>query len=299
MKFTEKKAEILLVFVIAARATSFVFNKQLLDHMGVFNILALRFVIAAVVMGLIFHKGLFKMTKREALAGLAVGGCYFLVLWSELAATAVSPTSTVALLQNTAVVIVPIIEMILTRKAPKAVTVFGVILAMAGVACIALPQGEIGGGIAICFLSALLYAIAIVVTDRVTDESLKAMNVGIVQVAVIAVLSGVSTFLFETPTLPDGGGDWFRLLYLSLVCTGFGFTLVPVAQSRLSASRAGIICALSPAVAAVLGVIVLNENLGIWGIIGVVLILISIILPHIMEMRKESTSAHQECKDDK
>ena len=76
MKFTEKKAEILLIFVITARATSFVFNKQLLDHMGVFNILALRFVIAAVVMSVIFHKGMLRVTKREALAGLAVGGCY-------------------------------------------------------------------------------------------------------------------------------------------------------------------------------------------------------------------------------
>ncbi len=291
MKFTEKKAEILLIFVITARATSFVFNKQLLDHMGVFNILALRFVIAAVVMSVIFHKGLLRVTKREALAGLAVGGCYFLVLWSELAATAVSPTSTVALLQNTAVVIVPIIETVLTRKKPTLVTIAGVVLAMIGVACIALPQGELGGGIAICFLSAVLYAIAIVVTDRVTDESLNAMNVGIVQVAVIAVLSTVATFLVETPTLPTTGGDWFRLLYLALVCTGFGFTLVPVAQSRLTASRAGIICALSPAVAAVLGVAVLGENLGLWGTVGVVLILFSIILPHLIDLMQESASS--------
>lgn len=292
MKFTEKKAEILLVFVIAARATSFVFNKQLLDHMGVFNILALRFIIAAIVMSVIFHKGLLQITKREALAGLAVGGCYFLVLWSELAATAVSPTSTVALLQNTAIVIVPIIEMVLTRKAPTAVTIIGVVVAMIGVACIALPQGELGGGIAICFLSAVLYAIAIVVTDRVTDETLYAMNVGIVQVAVIAVLSTASTFLFETPSIPATGGDWFRLLYLALVCTGFGFTLVPVAQSRLTASRAGIICALSPAVAAVLGVLILGEDLGLWGTIGVVLILFSIILPHLIDLKRELAARH-------
>lgn len=62
---------------------------------------------------------------------------------------------------------------------------------------------------------------------------------------------------------------------------GFEFTLQSVAQSRVSAKRAGLLCAISPTVAAQLGVIVLHEILGIRVVIGLILILISIALPHI------------------
>ena len=56
-------------------------------------------------------------------------------------------------------------------------------------------------------------------------------------------------------------------------------TLQSVAQSRVSAKRAGLLCAIIPTVAAQLGVIVLHEILGIRVVIGLILILISIALP--------------------
>ena len=75
------------------------------------------------------------------------------------------------------------------------------------------------------------------------------------------------------------------LLMLVLVCTGFGFTLQPVAQSHVSAERAGLFCAINPAIAALLGVVILKEQLGIIGIIGILLILESLMLPHLFEKK--------------
>ncbi len=46
--------------------------------------------------------------------------------------------------------------------------------------------------------------------------------------------------------LPTAPAEWGSLAALIVVCTGFGFTLQPVAQSRLSADVAGLLCALSP-----------------------------------------------------
>lgn len=65
---------------------------------------------------------------------------------------------------------------------------------------------------------------------------------------------------------------------LAVVCTCFGFTLQPMAQSRISAERAGIFCAISPAIATLLGVAVLHENIGFLGIAGLILILSSIVI---------------------
>ena len=47
---TQKKAEILLATVIAARATSLLFSKIAMNGMGIFNLLAARFLMAFVLL---------------------------------------------------------------------------------------------------------------------------------------------------------------------------------------------------------------------------------------------------------
>lgn len=100
----------------------------------------------------------------------------------------------------------------------------------------------------------------------------------------MGILSLLAAFLWEQLRLPQTGRQWLMLAILIVVCTGFGFTLQPVAQSHVTAERVGIFCAISPAIAALLGIVVLHERMGILGCIGLVLILASIVLPY---LRKE------------
>lgn len=53
---TQKKAEILLAAVIAARATSLLFSKIAMNGMGIFNLLAARFLMAFVLLAVVFFK---------------------------------------------------------------------------------------------------------------------------------------------------------------------------------------------------------------------------------------------------
>lgn len=94
-------------------------------------------------------------------------------------------------------------------------------------------------------------------------------------------MAGIGTLLTEQPRLPQSGTQWLMIGVLIVVCTGFGFTLQPVAQKHVTAQRAGLFCVISPAIAAILGVVVLQEKIGIWGGIGFLLILTSIVLPYL------------------
>ena len=73
------------------------------------------------------------------------------------------------------------------------------------------------------------------------------------------------------------------LAYLIVVCSAFGFTLTPYAQSHVSVERAGVLCAVNPAVAALLGVVILHEHMGLLGAVGLLLILGSIIMPYLIK----------------
>lgn len=54
----EKQAEILLAAVITAQATSFIFAKWCLADLDTFNLLAVRFLLAFLLLGVLFFRKL-------------------------------------------------------------------------------------------------------------------------------------------------------------------------------------------------------------------------------------------------
>ncbi len=277
----EKKYEFLLAAVISARATSFIFSKIILQDIRPFNVLAIRFLAAFLLLTLLFHREMARLTKKALTSGIIIGFLFFITMAFEMLALEQAASSLAALLENCAIFFVPLFELALFRKIPGKMTVLNTALAMAGVVLLAVQQGNLTGGFTFGLLSAVTYALAIIATDRLTSEEHSPLGVGIVQVGVMGALSLLSTCLLERPQLPQTAEHWLILAILTVVCTGFGFTLQPVAQSRVTAQRAGVFCAISPAIAALLGVVALHERLGLFGWMGLLLILASLILPYI------------------
>lgn len=213
--------ELLLIAVIAARATSFIFSKMILESLAPFNLLAVRFIIAFVLLALIFNKAVRSLAVRDLLAGTVIGTAFFITMACEMIALTQAASSLVSLLENCAIIFVPLLEILLYKKLPGKLTVISTGMAMLGVVLLALGQGELSGG-----------------------------------------------FTWGACSRP-------------LLCGGFGFTLQPMAQSHASAARAGLFCAVSPAIAALLGVTVLGEPFGTPDVLGLVLILASIVMPYV------------------
>lgn len=272
-----KKYELLLISVIAARATSFIFSKMILESITPFNLLAVRFIIAFILLALIFNKTVRSLTGRDLMAGFAIGTAFFITMSCEMKALTQAASSLVSLLENCAIIFVPLLELILFKKFPTKITVISTGLAMLGVVLLALSQGGLSGGFTWGLLAGLCYAGAIIVTERLSST----LGLGIVQIGTMGALSFLAVLLSEQPQLPQTGPQWLMLAVLIIVCTGFGFTLQPMAQSHVTAARAGLFCAVSPAIATLLGVTVLDEPFGLLDVLGLVLILASIALPYV------------------
>ena len=69
------------------------------------------------------------------------------------------------------------------------------------------------------------------------------------------------------------------VLGLAIICSGFGFTLQPVAQRGTTAERAGMMCALSPLSASLQGVMILNDPISPCKLAGCIMILLSLLVP--------------------
>ena len=276
---TQRKSELLLAAVIIARSTSFMFSKVLLRSMGQYNLLGVRSLLAFVFLAIVFNKRLGKATKKEIKAGFIFGTAFFIVMSFELAGLKRINSSTMSFLENTSVVFVPVFMALITQKLPEKRTVLRVLIAAAGVALLTLDGAAIGFGfgelLGLC--AAMCYACAIIVTKKFS-AGIDTLLAGVFQVGTMGVLSIIASFIFETPVLPQGPTQWGAILYLAIICSGFGFTLQPVAQSGTTAERAGTFCALSPVSAGILGMIFLHESFGPLNILGAAMVICSILI---------------------
>ena len=280
-----------------ARGSSFLFSKSLLGSMEPLNLLGMRFMLAFLILFVLFSRKVFADIKRNPHvihASLLLGGVYFLCMAAELVGLQYTTASTCSFLENSAIVIVPILEAILLRRFPKPIILASTIITFIGIGLIVLCGsangtsvggsilfgGNLGLGEILCMIAALTYAAAIIITDRISKKY-DPLTLGILYVGFMGLLGLASSFLFETPHLPQGGSEWSMLLALAILCTAFGFTIQPVAQKPLSSESAGIICAINPLTTAVLGWLLMGDALGSSGIAGAVLIIMGIILPNV------------------
>ncbi len=278
---SQKQAQLLLAAVILTRSSAYLFTKTALATLGTFNLLASRFLLGFAVLLIIFRKRLKHASRRDLAGGAVIGAVFTAVMALELTALKTTDTSTVSFLENTAIVFVPLIEAVLIRRLPKPASLAGAALALCGVGLLTLRGGAFGftPGEACCLCAAVTYAVGIIVTDRFSHKC-DALLVGIFEVGTIGLLSLVLSFVFEQPRIPSGGTEWGCVLVLALLCTGFGFTLQPVAQSHLTSQTSGLMCALNPAFASILGVVFLSEPVTLQGVCGAILILTSLFIPH-------------------
>ena len=285
---SEKSASILLAAVIIARATSYYFIKIGMEGLGVFNLLAVRFFVAVILLALLFHKRLHPMKRNTLIHGTILGVVFFALMAFEFMALKTSPSSTVSFLENTSIVLVPLLIAVTTRTLPTKAAILGVIITIIGVGFLtytpggfALTRGEI-----FALSAALSYAIVILLTARFAEED-DPFHLGFLQILWIFILSTLAAFLAETPRWPENRIEWGVVLMLAVVCTGFGFTLQPVAQRHTTPERAGMFCALNPMCATIMGVTLLGETLSSYKMAGILCIVIGLTVPILMESRKK------------
>lgn len=292
---TQTRSEWLLASLILARSTSYVMSKVAIRSFGTFNLLGLRFLIAFLFLLPIGWKRLRQVSLQTVLHGMLLGASFFAVMTAEITGLRTTNASTVAFLENTAIVFVPLFQAALQRSLPKASTIASTLLCILGVALLTIhgqtlvfTRGEL-----FCLLAAMLYATSILLTDRVSKRH-DPLTLGIVQVGSMALYSMVASLLTEQPHLPSSPLEWKVVLGLAIVCSGFGFSLQPLAQRNIPANRVGLFCALSPIGATVCGFLFLGESVGVQKIFGMALILLGMLAPQIWEhtitLRKQPAS---------
>ena len=261
--------------------SSYLSVKTIATGQTVVPLLVLRFTVALLPMALLVAGRLRRLTCREVRGGALLGlilGTIFLV---ETVGVVHTSATNAGLIISLTMVFTPIAESLLARTRPSAAFVAAATLSVVGVALLTQGAGfkRPGLGDLLVFLVAIIRAFHVVVMHRMksvrTTESGALTFVQLATCLLMFLL--ISPFSGPAPwrlAASFDGGQWLDLLYLGLMCTVFAFFVQMWAVRRTSPSRVSLLLGTEPLWAAVIGVGIGGDKLGMLGAVGAVLVLV-------------------------
>ena len=279
------RADLALVFSTLIWGATFIVVKDALADISVLVYLAVRFGLAAAVMGIVFWRSLRHLSLRATWAGMQIGFFMFGGYIFQTAGLKFTTASKAAFITGASVVLVPLLLALFGRGRIHRWVWMGALAALAGLYFLTVPPqgfGALNRGDPIVFGCAVMFALHIIFVGRHTPHySVGALT--FVQVATTAALAAlllpVSTAAgWEKPRLLWTGQVIFAVLITSIGSTVLGFSFQVWAQKHTSASHTAILLSLEPVFAAITSWIVANERLGGRGLAGAGLIFMGILL---------------------
>lgn len=278
---TERNATFILISITLLWGASFLFMKIGLNNLEPFNIIALRFGIAFILLLPIVMIKKQNITPSLLWWSLVIGTLLFGVFTCVLFALKTSSSSNVGFVQSLTVCFVPLFESLIAKRFPDRKIIIGCIIVAIGLAFLTIRQSfYIGIGNILSIISAIIYTAHIIYTGKAVRKE-NALLLGVSQLGVAGFLGLIFSLVFEDFHLPHTGVDWVMVLMLAIFCSAIGFVGQSVSQKFVSPAKTGIVFSLEPLFAAVLGSIFLKEQLSALGYVGGFFILFGIIFANI------------------
>lgn len=269
------KADMTLFFVTMSWSASYLMSDYCLTTMGPLTLNAMRFLIASIGAAAICWKKMRGVTRETRRSALLLGTLLAVVYCCSTMGLLYTSMSNAAFLCALAVVLTPIANFLIFRIRPNKRLFLVLVLCLGGVALMTLGDslrprlGDI-----LCFLCAAFYAFDLIFTERaVKRPRVDAFQLGVLHLGVAGAVSLLFAFIFEQPTLPQGGKMWGAVLFLAIVCTGIAFIAQTIAQQYTTSTHVGVIFALEPVFAGMAAFFVAGETLTVRGYIGAALLL--------------------------
>ncbi|TAL85112.1 MAG: DMT family transporter [Rhodanobacter sp.] len=277
-----------LLATTAVWGSTFVWIKDVVGRMPVADFLAVRFVVAALAMSLLFARPMWRLGRRQWLRALLLGVVYGLAQLLQTWGLALIAPSVSGFATGMYVVFTPILAAVLLRQRMPAVVWLAVVLATAGLALLSLNGFSVGRGVWLTLGSAVLYAVHIIGLGQWSRAD-EAFGMSAIQMLAIAAVCLLAT-LPHGPVLPPDHAAWAAVLYMALVAGAGAMLMQTWAQAHIPATRAAVVMTTEPVFAAAFAV-ALGSDLLTWRMVaGGGLILVAMYLVELLPPKGEAVT---------
>lgn len=261
---------------------NFVISKGAVSELHATWVIAIRFFVAGVLLGIVFFPRIRKnMSKRLLKAGIFMGFFTFLGYWTQLLGLSGTTPSKNAFLSACYCVFVPFIWWIIARKKPTRRNLLAAAVCVAGMALITL-QGDLsvswGDGVSI--LSAVTYAVEIAVISLLIKDH-DVITVTSVQLVSGGAFSGLLGILTNTPIdfqLFTHADFLARMAYIIILASCYASTAQNSSQVHVPPAQVSLMFALESVFGTIFSVIFFHEALTAQMLVGFALVFVAILV---------------------
>ena len=279
------RADFALGFISLIWGMTFVIVKGALADASIFVFIAVRFTLAAILMGILFRRSLRGLDGRSLRAGIRIGFFLFGGFAFQTAGLKYTTASKSAFITGSCVILVPIILGIFGRRRITTGIWAGAFAAFAGLYLLTVPTGGLSGfnrGDLLTLVCAFMFALHFIfLGENAARFSVGALS--FLQVATTAFLAIVfvpvaAALGWETPRLNFTGNLAFAILATAIGATVICFWLQTWAQQYASPSHTAILVSFEPIFAALTSWIIMHEHFGPRMLAGAALIFTGILV---------------------
>lgn len=282
-------AELLLLTVAAGWGVGFPVMKLAINEYPASTVLALRFILAAVLLFPFAIKDFSNVQIRTIVSGIFLGlllslSFIFLIFGLEL-----TTASSTGFLAGLSVIWVLILTSVMAYQLPSLEVVMATILGIAGLYIMSDVQGWVlQTGELLVILGSIFTAIHIIAIDKIQTQQQNSVVLTLLQLITTAIVMSCVVKLTGHAIIPT---TWNTNLVMALFVTAIFSTIIAFwvqtnYQSYTTPNRAVLIYNLEPVFSAIFAMWLLHEQLHFNMIIGGALILIGMCLPVFMKQKK-------------
>lgn len=265
-----------LVGVTAIWGVTFVQVQDAIALYPLFAFLAVRFAISTLVLAPFAVGSLRALPRSGYAAGIGAGTLLATAYGLQTAGLELTTVASTGFITGLYVVFTPILALVLFgTPVPRALWV-GVVLAVVGLLLLNGVPGGSALGNALVLGNALFQALQITAMERFAPRydpralTFLMMATSFVGFAVVALVLGQLE-------VPRGATVWGALLVTGVFAGALGYLIATWVQARTTAARAALVFTLEAPFAALAGVLLADEVLGILGWIGCAVLMAGIL----------------------
>lgn len=252
--------------------------------------IAIRYTIAAVVMGLIFIKKWKLINRKNLLHGLLTGFFLFAAYLTQTIGCKYTTAGKNAFLTTIYVILIPLISWILYKKRPAWYVFLAAVLSLTGIGLLALGTCDTRGmnkGDVLTLICGLFYALHIIWTAKYNLCGEDPLLLTLLQFLFCAVygwiLAPVMDGCLDFNVILNGRVIT-SLLYLGLFSTMLCFSLQNIGLKYVQSSLASLFLSFESVFGVLFSVLFLHEHLTLRMLVGCILIFSAVLLA---ELKKE------------
>lgn len=291
---TRFKAEMTLLGVVIIWGYTFPVIKNVLELIPPFTFLTYRFLLASLVILLIFRKKLKRITLQTVSKGFLLGLFLFIGYFGQTVGTQFTTATKTAFITGISVVLVPVFSFFWIREKIGFNSIIGVALAMAGL-FLMNSNGRllhINKGDALVFLCAIGFALYIVAVHVYTKEY-DYVQLVFIQLVTVFLMSFLMSLLFEREALHFSYNlpVLWAIAVTGIFATAFALYLQNRFQQYSSPTKIAIIFSSEPVFGALFSHLILGETIGLFGVIGGIAIFIGMLIAQLEKDEKREATA--------